>query len=226
MPSTSTTIPVTTTTQLNQKTDMELFAGASTEQVSGLAKQADSNKGAALLIDGKSVPVDVRTTPTSMTLTYKNASLEVKCFDKDGSELALSGDNRFTLRQGDTVKVVATGFLPASSNNVAVFSDPVALGTVTVDEQGKANQLWSIPNSITAGDHTLVISGDLAGVDNTVFGLRIVVDEVSLASRIASNSWTRVIIALGIFGGLLIPANRRRKAPKSSALASRVAIPD
>jgi hypothetical protein len=200
--------------------------GVSAEQITNLAKEADAARGAALLVNGKTVPVDISTTLSSVTLRYQNASLEVKCFDKDGSELALSGDNRFTLRQGDTVKVVATGFLPASSINVAVFSDPVALGTVTADEQGKANQLWSIPNSITAGDHTLVISGDLAGVDNTVFGLRIVVDEVSLASRIASNSWTRVIIALGIFGGLLIPANRRRKAPKSSALASRVAIPD
>lgn len=205
---------------------MELFAGASAEQVSGLAQQADSNNGAALLIDGESVPVDVRTTPTSMTLTYKNASLEVKCFDENGSELALSRDNRFTLRQGDTVKVVATGFLPASSINVAVFSDPVALGTVTVDEQGKASQLWSIPNSIAAGEHTLVISGDLAGVDNTVFGLRIVVDEKSLVSRITSSTWTRTILVLGIVGGLLIPANRRRRTPKSSALTSEVVNPD
>ena len=205
---------------------MELFAGASAEQVSGLAQQADSNKGAALLIDGESVPVDVRTTPTSMTLSYKNASLEVKCFDENGSELALSGDNRFTLRQGDTVKIVATGFLPASSINVAVFSDPVALGTVTVDEQGNAKQLWSIPNSITAGEHTLVISGDLAGVDNTVFGLRIVVDEKSLVSRITSSTWTRAILVLGIVGGLLIPANRRRKTPKSLDLTSRVVNPD
>ena len=208
---TSTTVPVTTTTQLAQDVDKELIAGTSANQVSRLVKQAESNKGGALLIDGKPVPVDVRTTPSSITLTYRNASVEVKCFDKDGSEIALSDDNRFTLRHGDAVKVVATGFSPGSSINVAVFSDPVAFGEVTVGQQGTASQQWSIPNSIDAGNHTLVASGDLADVDDTVFGLRIVVDEQSLVSRIASNTWTRIIIAFGIFVGLLIPANRRRR---------------
>ena len=208
---TSTTVPVTTTTQLVTDVDKELSAGPSANQVSRLVKQAESNKGGALLIDGKPVPVDVRTTPLSITLTYRNASVEVKCFDKDGSEIALSDNNRFTLRHGDAIKVVATGFSPGSSINVAVFSDPVAFGEVTVGQQGTASQQWSIPNSIDAGNHTLVASGDLADVDDAVFGLRIVVDEQSLVSRIASNTWTRIIIALGIFVGLLIPANRRRR---------------
>ena len=208
---TSTTVPVTTTTQLAKDVDKELIAGASANQVSRLVKQAESNKGGALLIDGKPVPVDVRTTPSSITLTYRNASVEVKCFDKDGSEIALSDDNRFTLRHGDAIKVVATGFSPGSSINVAVFSDPVAFGEVTVGQQGTASQQWPIPNSIDAGNHTLVASGDLADVEDTVFGLRIVVDEQSLVSRIASNTWTRLIIAFGIFVGLLIPANRRRR---------------
>jgi hypothetical protein len=208
---TSTTVPVTTTTQLAKDVDKELIAGTSANQVSRLVKQAESNKGGALLIDGKPVPVDVRTTPSSITLTYRNASVEVKCFDKDGSEIALSDDNRFTLRHGDAIKVVATGFSPGSSINVAVFSDPVAFGEVTVGQQGTASQQWPIPNSIDPGNHTLVASGDLADVDDTMFGLRIVVDEQSLVSRIASNTWTRIIIAFGIFLGLLIPANRRRR---------------
>jgi hypothetical protein len=208
---TSTTVPVTTTTQLAKDVDKELIAGTSANQVSRLVKQAESNKGGALLIDGKPVPVDVRTTPSSITLTYRNASVEVKCFDKDGSEIALSDDNRFTLRHGDAIKVVATGFSPGSSINVAVFSDPVAFGEVTVGQQGTASQQWPIPNSIDPGNHTLVASGDLADVDDTVFGLRIVVDQQSLVSRIASNTWTRIIIAFGIFLGLLIPANRRRR---------------
>jgi hypothetical protein len=208
---TSTTVPVTTTTQLANDVDKELIAGTSANQVSRLVKQAESNRGGALLIDGKPVPVDVRTTPSSIILTYRNASVEVKCFDKDGSEIALSDDNRFTLRHGDAIKVVATGFSPGSSINVAVFSDPVAFGEVTVGQQGTVSQQWSIPNSIDAGNHTLVASGDLADVEDTVFGLRIVVDEQSLVSRIASNTWTRIIIAFGIFVGLLIPANRRRR---------------
>jgi hypothetical protein len=208
--STSTTVPVTTTTQLAKDVDKELIAGTSANQVSRLVKQAESNKGGALLIDGKPVPVDVRTTPSSITLTYRNASVEVKCFDKDGSEIALSDDNRFTLRHGDAIKVVATGFSPGSSINVAVFSDPVAFGEVTVGQQGTASQQWPIPNSIDPGNHTLVASGDLADVDDTVFGLRIVVDQQSLVSRIASNTWTRIIIA---FWHISRFAHSRKQAP-------------
>ena len=168
-------------------------------------------KGAALIIDGKTVPVTVETTTTSTTMSYGDASLEVKCFDIDGNPIALSAEGRFTLQRGDVVSMNATGFAPGSKINAALFSDPVALGTVSTNDAGQATQQWGVPDTMTPGDHTLVFSGDLANVKNTVFGLRIVVDEKSLVSRIASNTWTRIIIALGIFVGLLIPANRRRR---------------
>ncbi len=209
--STTTTVSPATTTTTQPTPEIEQFIGASTDDIGKLAKKAKTNNGAALLINGKAVDVGVRTTPTSMTLTYENASLEVKCFDRDGNELALSSDNSLTVRAGDTVRVTATSFLPTSQINVAVFSDPVALGTVVVDSNGQAKQQWTIPNTIAAGNHTLVISGDLAGVDNTVFGLSIAVNEKSFVARITSSVWTRVIIALGVIGGLLIPANRRRR---------------
>ena len=142
---------------------------------------------------------------------WRIASLEVTCADPDGQPIALSGQGRFTLRRGDTVTITATGFAPGSRINVAVFSDPIALGTTTTDDTGRATRRWAIPDTIDAGDHTLVISGDLARVKNTVFGLRIIVDQTSFITRIASNTWTRIIVALGIAGGLAIPANRRRR---------------
>ena len=144
-------------------------------------------------------------------MSYGDASLEVKCFDNDGNPIALSAEGRFTLQRGDVVSMSATGFAPGSKINAALFSDPVALGTVSTNDAGQATQQWGVPDTMTPGDHTLVFSGDLANVKNTVFGLRIVVDEQSLVSRIASNTWTRITIALGIFVGLLIPANRRRR---------------
>lgn len=133
------------------------------------------------------------------------------CFDSDGQPVALSNEGRFTLQRGDNVVITATGFAPGSRINVAVFSDPIALGSTTTNDNGQATQRWAIPATIEAGDHTLVVSGDLANVKNTVFGLRIVVNQDSFITRIASNTWTRIIVALGVVGGLLIPANRRRR---------------
>lgn len=144
-------------------------------------------------------------------MSFADASLEVKCFDADDNEISLSGAGRFTLRRGDAVSVSAKGFAPQSSINVALFSDPIALGTISTNAQGAASQQWDIPNSIAPGDHTLVVSGDLVNVKNTIFGLRIVVDKKSFVTRITSSIWARVFLALGILGGLLIPANRRRQ---------------
>jgi len=135
----------------------------------------------------------------------------VTCFDSDGQPVALSNEGRFTLQRGDNVVITAAGFAPGSLINVAVFSDPIALGTTTTNDNGRATQRWAIPDTIEAGDHTLVVSGDLANVKSTVFGLRIVVNQESFITRIASNTWTRIIVALGVLGGLLIPANRRRR---------------
>ena len=208
---TTTGVPLPTTTTTTQPpSNIEQFIGATMDQISTLAKTADNNS-AALLVDGKAVAVGVRTTPTSKTLTYKNASLEMKYFDKDGSEIKLSDDNRSTLRSSDTVTVTATGFLPESEINVAVFSDPVALGTVVVNSNGEGTQQWGIPDTIVQGNHTLVISGDLVGAANTVFGLPIVVNGDSFIARVASSMWTRVFVVLGILGGLLVLARRRRR---------------
>lgn len=218
--STSSTSPLTTTTTQatrtstdapNSVSDIEDFINTTTENISVLAIEADTKEGAALIIDGNTVPVKVETTTTSTTMSYGDASLEVKCFDIDGNPIALSAEGRFTLQRGDVVSMNATGFAPGSKINAALFSDPVALGTVSTNDAGQATQQWGVPDTMTPGDHTLVFSGDLANVKNTVFGLRIVVDQQSLVSRIASNTWTRIIIALGIFVGLLIPANRRRR---------------
>lgn len=176
-----------------------------------LADEAKTEKGAALLINGRAVPVTVRTTTTSTTMSYGNASLEVTCFDIDGKPVALSAEGRFTLQRGDVVSMSASGFTPGSRINAGLFSSPVALGSATTNDEGQASAQWNIPDSMAPGDHTLVFSGDLAKIDSTVFGLRIVVNQESFITRIASSVWTRVIVALGIAVGLVIPANRRRR---------------
>lgn len=210
---TTTTLATTTTTTLapDPSVDIEEFVNTSIEDVTTLATEADLNKGVALLINGKTVPVTVDTTTISTTMSYGNASLKVTCFDGDGNPIALSTEGRFTLQQGDVVSMTATGFAPESNINVAIFSEPVALGSATTNNFGQATQQWDIPDTMAPGDHTLVFSGDLDNVKNSVFGLRIVVNQESFITRVASSTWTRVIVALGIAIGLVIPANRRRR---------------
>jgi hypothetical protein len=208
---TTTSIQATTTVAPDPVDEIENFLNTTTEKIATLADEADSKEGAALIIDGNSVPVTVKTTTTSTTMSYGDASLEVKCFDASGNPISLSAEGRFTLQRGDVVSMSATGFAPGSNINVAIFSDPFVLGSAKTNDSGQATQKWSIPDTMTAGDHTLVFSGDLVNVKYSVFGLRIVVNQESFITRITSSMWTRIIVALGIAAGLVIPANKRRR---------------
>ncbi|MFM8871711.1 MAG: InlB B-repeat-containing protein, partial [Actinomycetota bacterium] len=200
---TTTTIPPTTTTsaptaEVDPVAQVEEFVGVSTEQVSTLAEEAESARGAAIIVNGKAVPVEVKTTASSVSLSYLNATLEVQCFDKAGNEIDLNGESRFVVRKNDVVRVSVSGFKPGTDVNVAVFSDPTALGTITADAMGTGRQQWQIPASLAPGDHTLVASGDLPEVEDTVFGLRVVIDQKSLVARISSSNTVRVLLVLAV----------------------------
>jgi len=162
-------------------------------------------------VNGTIVAVEVATTVSLVSLGYENASVTIECFDPAGNDIPLSAETRFVVRRGDTVRVTATGFAPDSEINVAVFSDPTALGVVTIDATGAGRQQWTLPDSLSPGDHTLVASGDLPDIDDTVFGLRIIVDSPSFVTRVFSSTATRILLALGIITGLIIPATRRRR---------------
>ena len=190
---------------------VERFVGVSTEQVSTLAEQADVDGGAAIIVDGQVLPIEINTTLTSTKLTYMNASLTVQCFDKDGKELQLSGESRFVVRKGDVVRVSVSGFKPNTRINVAMFSSPTALGTVAADALGSGRQQWQIPDSISPGNHTLVATGNLPKIGVTTFGLRVVIDSKSLVARISSSNSARALLLVGIFAGLALPATRRRR---------------
>ena len=190
---------------------VERFVGVSTEQVSTLAEQADVDGGAAIIVDGQVLPVETNTSLTSTKLTYMDASLTVQCFDKDGKELQLSGESRFIVRRGYVIRVSVSGFKPNTRINFAMFSTPTALGAVTADALGSGRQQWQIPDSISPGNHTLVATGNLPKVGDTTFGLRIVIDSKSLMARISSSNSVRALLLIGVFAGLLIPANRRRR---------------
>ena len=202
----------TTSPEPDQVALVEDFIGTSTENVSALAAEAESARGAAVIIDGKVVPIDVKTTASSVALSYLNATLEVQCFDKDGKELALNGESRFVVRQGDVIRVTVAGFKSGTDVNFAVFSNPTVLGTITADGNRAGRQQWKVPDALSHGDHTLVASGDSPEASKMVFGLRLKVERKSLVARISSSTTVRVLLVFAVLVGLFIPAGRRRRS--------------
>lgn len=211
---TSTAALQTTTTvaAVDPVAAVETFAGITTDHVITLAQAADRGRGGAVFVNGTAANVDVATTATSTTLTYENASLIVECFDSGNSPISLDDQSRFQLHRGDSVRVSITGFSPGTDVHFALFSTPTALGSITTDDFGTGHQQWVIPDGVTAGIHTLIASGDLPASANTVFGLRIVVPQDSLFTKLSNSTAVRIMLVLAVIAGLLIPATRRRRA--------------
>lgn len=60
---------------------------------------------------------------------------------------------------GGSLTVTGSGWLPGSQVVLDLHSDPIRLGIATVAEDGGFSTSVTIPVSVAAGDHTLVISG-------------------------------------------------------------------
>lgn len=149
----SSTTSLSTTTTINSVTAIQDFIGATVKEVDDLARVAEGTRGAALFVNGKPIDVDVRTSLASITMAHKSAALTVDCFDANGEPIALSADSRFELRSGDIIRVAFSGFVPNKKVNVAIFSEPVALGSISPDANGTGSGEWTVPTQFRL-EHT------------------------------------------------------------------------
>ena len=125
-----------------------------------------------------------------------------------------------TLRRGDAVEVVVENVLPGSSVMVTLRSDPVVLGNVVADADGRASRVLYVPGAIPAGEHTLVATG----LDPELRALTLVQPVRVLPAR----PWW--VVPLGIASGVLVlggvvlavayRAGRRGRQPWDDAASS------
>ncbi|MEY2425214.1 MAG: hypothetical protein QOI61_786 [Actinomycetota bacterium] len=66
--------------------------------------------------------------------------------------------------EGGTMTASGGGFRAGEKVNVVVSSDPVTVGTPTADDSGLVSQSFTLPASVTAGQHTVTLTGQDSGV--------------------------------------------------------------
>lgn len=130
--------------------------------VPSLPSKPTINQGAVSQIDGKSTEVKIRRDDANTSIVAEVGSLdfEVKIIAPTGSailpqNLVLQGT------KGDDVKFNGGGFAPNSEVKVYVFSTPTYLGTVSTNSAGDFTGQLKLPDSISAGQHTLQFGGYL-----------------------------------------------------------------
>lgn len=102
-----------------------------------------------------------------VTLEYDNPAYVLKGFGKDTTVKSVTVKAEklstpavtvkpSTVEAGKTITVKGTGFAPESAVTLTLHSEPVEVGTATVDENGAFSAEVTVPANTEAGDHTVV----------------------------------------------------------------------
>jgi outer membrane protein OmpA-like peptidoglycan-associated protein len=101
----------------------------------------------------------VRAGEIEMTLSTENSS-------SASNKLV---DAMVTIAQGDVIKFTVSGFKPNSEVAVYIFSEPILLGKVITDKDGKYAGSFPAPSGLEVGNHTIQLVGYL--IDDSVASL-------------------------------------------------------
>jgi hypothetical protein len=133
--------------------------------------------------------------------------------DEDGNPNTIRAEI-LEMERGDEVVVYVYGLPPNEEAELVLMSTPYLLGTVTADAAGNFSRVLSAPESILAGDHTLVTASETLTVS---LGIRITdpaatdaAAEVELPATGRDLPFTLGLVIVGL-GALLLVASRRRE---------------
>jgi len=142
----------------------------------------------------------------------------------DGFTMTLAGTNsagarvaanessgRLRVNNDGKIQTSGTGFSPGSLAHVWLFSDPVFIGTLTVDADGNFSGEMDVPQGIPLGDHTVQVNGETA--DGTTRSLNVGIEIVSTAELPATGSTSAATLSVLLLAAgcvMLVVAARRR----------------
>jgi hypothetical protein len=200
----STTTPLltaTTTTNVNPSGTIAPKAPSAPSVVAG---------SAAVNVGGKTETATVERANNQLVVSVGALKAVVGGLNPDGSQMALDDDGNVRLNSGDTVRIKLAGFKPGTQMEAWLFSTPVLLGTSKVGADGAVTGSFTIPKNAPEGAHRVVIVAQTMDGKPATLAVGINVGEWDSGPGVAV--WLIVLpIALAVVGGLLLPAQRRRR---------------
>lgn len=197
---TSTVPPTTTTTTVPVPSIRAVGAGEAAAEIGGEQTDAVVER-----IDNQLI---VSAGPMSATFGS---------VDGTGATGALDDDGNVRLRRGDSVRIKASGFEPGSTIDVWLFSSPVRLGSAEVASDGAVTGTFSVPDDAQEGAHRIAIVARTADGEPATLVVGIFVGEWEKSSNIAT--WLIVMpIVMAVAGALVLPATRRRRRSRATAV--------
>lgn len=106
----------------------------------------------------------------------------------DGTIIPPGEGNAIRAYRGRTVEVGGEGFAPNTVIEVWVNSEPILLGTVTTDAEGKFSKTFDLPVGLLPGQHTLTLGGTTKKGQVVKASVGLIVEEDSIVSPPASET--------------------------------------
>jgi len=167
------------------------------------------------------VPVEVSvisTTQVGVVSAGFELYLEAECVSSCVVTTTAEGQPVIQLEEGGGVRVTGTGFQPGTLAVVWVFSEPRALGTVTVNADGSFAGVLPL-GDLERGQHTLQVSGISATGAPRVANLGVLVNEAGVPTpgpgrlpatgNDSSTPLTNLALLLMLTGAMILTSRRR-----------------
>jgi hypothetical protein len=145
-----------------------------------------------VLVNGKTTAANLKPNPADngYVLNAPGWNLNLLPLDSAGNPVPLNGNSQIFLASNSRIGVAGDGFLPNSPVNVYLFSNPVLLGTVLTDKDGKFKADFPVLSSIDAGNHTIQVNGFSPSKDIRSASVGLLVQADANASNASGVSMT------------------------------------
>jgi hypothetical protein len=142
----------------------------------------------------------------------RSGSFEVSlaAVDEVGAVIPFDVSGNVRMQIGESVRVTAKGFASTTPVDVWLFSDPLKLGSTIVENNGAFEESHKIPDGVSNGSHTVLMTGTSSAGDDVQIAISIMVGDpqgFEEAGRVALI----VILVLAVGGAIFLPAALKRR---------------
>jgi len=150
-----------------------------------------------------------------MTVKFEQGESRIVITHDDGSELRVvkqsnERDDTFVFNRGSTFEVKGSGYLPKTTVEVWLNSDPVRIGTVTSDSLGRFTASVQIPQDFELGPHSLRVDGATKlGDQVTRIGISVERSYATLPTTGTTHLQLTLLSLILVWSGLLVIRRKR-----------------
>ena len=139
----------------------------------------------AVVIDGKIVDLIVTVAQDGVAIIEFPGEFVVRITPRnaDGTIIPPGEGSAIRAFRGRTVEVGGEGFAPNSVVEVWVNSEPIFLGNVTTDAEGRFSKVFDLPVGLLPGQHTLTLGGTTKKGQVVKASVGLIVEEDAIVSQ-------------------------------------------